>query len=340
LKTPPSSITLRSRQVRPRSRAAGGRPWGGAVRMGPLTNSMTVKTKRPRARATLAALVETLRPHQWVKNGFVFAALIFSRSLTRGDRCLKVTLAALVFTLAAGAGYALNDILDAADDRQHPIKKLRPIAAGRLRPATAGAGAAVLAAAALAAAARLDRGFLLAVAAYLALNLVYSSILKRIVLLDVFMVAAGFLLRVIGGGVVIHVAISSWLIVCTTLLALFLALTKRRHELVLLGDRAPEHRASLAEYTPYFLDQLIAIVTAATLVSYILYTLSPDVQAKFPGKRLELTVPFVLFGVFRYLYLVHRREEGGSPAQALFTDPVLLGVVLLWAASVVLLIYL
>jgi len=164
--------------------------------------------------------------------------------------------------------------------------------------------------------------------------------LKRVVLLDVFIVAAGFLFRVIAGGLVIRVAISPWLIVCTTLLALFIALSKRRHELVLLGQHAADHRAILADYSPYFLDQLISIVTASTVVSYALYTLSPDVQSKFPGKRLELTIPFVLFGIFRYLYLIHHGEHGGNPTRSLFTDPVLLSVVLCWAACVVLIIYL
>jgi hypothetical protein len=159
-------------------------------------------------------------------------------------------------------------------------------------------------------------------------------------LVDVFLVSAGFVLRVIAGAVVIHVEISSWLIVCTTLLALFLALSKRRCELVLLGDDAASQRPSLAHYSPYFLDQLIGVVTAATVMSYALYTLSEDVHNKFPGKRLELTVPFVLFGIFRYLFLVHRLQEGGNPSRLPFTDRVLLAVVLLWAASVVIIIYL
>ena len=149
--------------------------------------------------------------------------------------------------------------------------------------------------------------------AYLALNVLYSTFLKRIALLDVFIVAAGFLFRVIAGGLVIRVAISPWLIVCTTLLALFIALSKRRHELVLLGRRASDHRAILADYSPYFLDQLISIVTASTVVSYALYTLSPDVQSKFPGKRLEMTIPFVLFGIFRYLHLIHHRRARRKP---------------------------
>jgi 4-hydroxybenzoate polyprenyltransferase len=290
--------------------------------------------------STLLALLESLRPAQWVKNGFVFAALIFSRSLMDWHRTERVALAAVVFCLISGAGYLFNDILDAAEDRQHPVKRLRPVASGRLSVRVAASAAALLALAVLAGAWVLDREFFLVTASYAVLNGLYSLFLKRVMLLDVFVIAAGFVLRVLGGGVVIHVEISAWLIVCTTLLALFLALTKRRHELVLLGRNASNHRPILAHYSPYFLDQLIGIVTASTVMSYALYTLSGDVNAKFPGKRLELTIPFVLFGIFRYLYLVHQTSEGGNPTRLLLTDRVLLAVVLMWAAVVVLVIYL
>ncbi|MGD1102917.1 MAG: decaprenyl-phosphate phosphoribosyltransferase [Terriglobia bacterium] len=302
--------------------------------------SLSVETTTGNRSSTLRALVETLRPQQWVKNGFIFAALIFSQSLTRWDRCRQVLLATLVFCLVSSAAYVLNDILDASEDRHHPTKKLRPIASGRLSATTAGIVGAILGGGGLIAAWRLNTGFFGIVVAYLALNILYSTFLKHVVLLDVFIVAAGFLFRVIAGGLVIRVAISPWLIVCTTLLALFIALSKRRHELVLLGDRASDHRAILADYSPYFLDQLISIVTASTVVSYALYTLSPDVQNKFPGKRLEITIPFVLFGIFRYLHLIHHGEQGGNPTRSLFTDPVLLLVVLFWAAFVILIIYL
>jgi 4-hydroxybenzoate polyprenyltransferase len=295
----------------------------------------------PHSRAsTSRALIETLRPQQWVKNGFIFAALIFSQSLMRGDRVRRVLLATCAFCLVSSAVYVLNDICDAEEDRHHPKKQFRPIASGRVSPETAGLVGMILALAGLALAWKLGAGFLEIVAAYLAINILYSTMLKRVALLDVFIVAAGFLLRVVAGGVVIHVAISPWLIVCTTMLALFIALSKRRHELVMLGRRASDHRAILADFSPYFLDQLISIVTASTVVTYALYTLSPDVQAKFPGKRLELTIPFVLFGVFRYLHLVHHGDHGGNPTRSLFTDPVLLSVVLIWAASVILIIYL
>ena len=290
--------------------------------------------------STLIAALQSLRPQQWVKNGFVFAALIFSRGLMDWNRTWTVALAALIFCLISSCVYLINDILDAPEDRHHPTKRLRPIASGRLGVGMAVAMAVLLGIAGLAGAWVLDRPFFLIIAVYAGINLLYSWFLKNVVLLDVFVVGAGFVLRVIGGGVVIHVEISPWLVVCTTLLALFIALSKRRHELVLLRETASNHRTILAKYTPYFLDQLIGIVTASTVVSYALYTLSSDVQAKFPGKRLELTIPFVLFGIFRYLYLVHQNEGGGNPTRLLFTDPVLLSVVLMWAASVIFIIYL
>jgi 4-hydroxybenzoate polyprenyltransferase len=305
-----------------------------------LETSVSVESATPNRSSTLRALVETLRPQQWVKNGFVFAALIFSQSLMRWDRVRLVLLAVLVFCMVSSAMYILNDIMDVSEDRHHPTKKLRPIASGRLSATTAGIVGLILGAAGLIAAWRLNTRFFAIIVAYVAINILYSTFLKHVALLDVFIVAAGFLFRVIAGGLVIRVPISPWLIVCTTLLALFIALSKRRHELVLLGDNASNHRAILAEYSPYFLDQLIGIVTASTVVSYALYTLSPDVQSKFPGKRLELTIPFVLFGIFRYLHLIHHGEHGGNPTRSLFTDPVLLTVVILWAASVVLIIYL
>ena len=300
----------------------------------------TATETNSRARgSTLAAIVEGMRPAQWVKNGFVFAALIFSHNLLDGRRAGRVALAALVFCVTSGAVYLLNDVLDAREDRLHPVKRLRAVASGRLGSGTAVVAAGVLALLAFATAWALDWQFLLVAGTYAGVNVLYSLFLKRVLLLDVFVIAAGFVLRVLGGGVVIHVEISAWLIVCTTLLALFLALTKRRHELVLLGENASNHRPILAHYSPYFLDQLIGIVTASTVMSYSLYTLSEDVMKKFPGKRLELTIPFVLFGIFRYLYLVHQTSEGGNPTRLLLTDRVLLAVVLMWAAAVILIVY-
>ena len=285
-------------------------------------------------------LLESLRPQQWVKNGFVFAALIFSRSIIDWHRNGRVMEGAALFCLMSSAVYLLNDIMDAPEDRQHPQKRLRPLASGRLGVGSAAIAATTLALTALGGAWAIDRTFFAILAAYGVINVLYSFVLKRVVLLDVFVISAGFVLRVVAGGVIIHVEISPWLVVCATLLALFLALSKRRHELVVLGKEARTHRAILSKYSPYFLDQLIGIVTASTVMSYALYTLSSDVQVKFPGKRLDLTIPFVLFGIFRYLYLVHQNEQGGNPTRLFLTDSVLLSVVLFWAASVILIIYL
>ena len=308
--------------------------------MASTSTSEGVQTTDRQRSSGAQALLESLRPGQWVKNGFVFAALIFSRSLTDWHRNLIVTLAALFFALISSAVYLLNDILDAPEDRNHPVKRRRPVASGRLSVRTAAWASGLLACTSLAGAWVLDHRFFLVMVSYAGINIVYSWLLKRLVLLDAFVVAAGFVFRVVAGGVVIQVQISSWLIVCTTMVALFLALCKRRHELVILGEEAADHRPILADYSPYFLDQLISIVTASTVMSYALYTLSPDVRAKFPGKRLELTIPFVLFGVFRYLFLVHQKERGGDPARVLVSDPVLISVVLMWAAVVILIIYL
>ena len=288
----------------------------------------------------LGGLVASLRPQQWVKNGFVFAALIFSRSITDWHRNARVTAGAFLFCLISSAVYLFNDILDAPEDRNHPLKRLRPLASGRLGVGTASLAAIILALLSLGGAWALDHTFFIIVAVYAIINVLYSWALKRVVLLDVFVISAGFVLRVVSGGVIIHVEISPWLVVCATLLALFLALSKRRHELVVLGREAGIHRSILSRYSPYFLDQLIGIVTASTVMSYALYTLSSDVQMKFPGKRLDLTIPFVLFGIFRYLYLVHQNEEGGNPTRLFLTDLVLLSVVLFWAASVIFIIYL
>jgi len=308
--------------------------------MASTSTSEGVQTTDRQRGSAAQALLESLRPGQWVKNGFVFAALIFSRSLTDWHRNLIVTLAALFFALISSAVYLLNDILDAPEDRNHPVKRRRPVASGRLSVRKAALTSGLLACTSLAGAWVLDHRFFLVMVSYAGINIVYSWLLKRLVLLDAFVVAAGFVFRVVAGGVVIQVQISSWLIVCTTMVALFLALCKRRHELVILGEEAADHRPILADYSPYFLDQLIAIVTASTVMSYALYTLSPDVRAKFPGKRLELTIPFVLFGIFRYLFLVHQKERGGDPARVLVSDPVLISVVLMWAAAVILIIYL
>jgi 4-hydroxybenzoate polyprenyltransferase len=285
------------------------------------------------------ALLVSLRPHQWTKNLFVLAALAFSKHLFEADAVLRAGLAFLVFCALSGAVYLVNDLADLEQDRLHPRKRLRPLASGAL-PAGAGRFAAVLLlVAGLGASLALGPAFAAAGLAYVVLNLAYSFGLKNVVILDVLAISLGFVLRAVAGALAIGVHFSSWLLVCTILVALFLSLAKRRHELVSLDSAASDHRRILAEYTPYLLDQMIAVVTASCLTAYAFYTMAPETLEKYQTERLALTIPFVLYGIFRYLYLVHRREEGGSPSDVLLTDRPLLVAVALWAAAVVVIIY-
>jgi len=233
----------------------------------------------------------------------------------------------------------VNDIADRKTDRLHPLKKARPIASGTVSVRAAAVVAGALAIVALTAAFTLHWRFGLISAAYLGLMLLYSGPLKHIVIVDVLTVSIGFVLRAAAGAIVLDVVFSHWLLVCTTLLALFISLAKRRHELVLLADGAATHRPILSEYSPYLLDQMIGVVTASTLIAYIFYTISPETIEKFGTNWLGLTIPFPLYGIFRYLYLVHRREGGGSPADLLLTDRPLLACVTLWVIAVVLILY-
>ena len=222
--------------------------------------------------------------------------------------------------------YLINDIADRDSDRQHPLKARRPIASGALPVPAALMSAVVLGGFALAGAFALGLTFFAVAAAYLALLALYSGPLKHIVIIDVLTIAIGFVLRAVAGAVAVDVSISQWLLVCTILLALFISLAKRRHELVLLADGAVSHRPILGEYSPYLLDQMIAVVTASTLIAYVFYTISPETEQKFGTHWLGLTMPFPLYGIFRYLYLVHQREGGGSPADLLLTDRPLLAL--------------
>ena len=284
------------------------------------------------------ALFVSLRPHQWTKNLVVLAPLAFSKHLFDGDAAIRATSAFAVFCGLSGAVYLVNDLADVERDRLHPLKRLRPLASGALGVLAARLFATLLLAASLLAAWALAPGFFLCALGYLALNLAYSFGLKDVVILDVLAIAIGFVFRAVAGALAILVVFSDWLLVCTILLALFLALAKRRHELVLLGD-APAHRRALAEYSPYLLDQMIAVVTASCLTAYAFYTLAPETVAKYRTDRLALTIPFVIYGIFRYLYLVHRKEQGGSPSDLLLADRPLLASVALWAAVVVLIVY-
>lgn len=291
------------------------------------------------ARSPLASLVVSLRPGQWSKNLFVFAGLLFGKQLFEPRALAATTAAFIIFCALSGVIYLLNDVADREADRRHPLKSRRPIASGQLAPSTALAAAAVLGLAALTSAFALQPAFGIVTLGYVVLQAAYSAGLKHLVIIDVLCIAIGFVLRAVAGAVVIDVAISHWLLVCVVLLALFLALSKRRHELTLLAAGATEHRRILGEYSPYLLDQMIGVVTASTLVAYIFYTISPETVQKFNTEYLALTIPFPLYGIFRYLYLVHQKEGGGSPAEMLLTDRPLLFCVALWAAAVVLIVY-
>lgn len=287
----------------------------------------------------LKDLVTSLRPQQWIKNTFIFAALIFAGELLHPEKVLIACAAFLCFCALSSAVYLFNDVRDAEADRQHPLKKLRPIAAGRLSGRTAIVISAILAAAALTISLLIAKLLAVMAASYFVLNLLYTIALKRIAVVDVMCIAAGFVLRAAAGGAAIAVAVSSWLIICTFFLALFLGLAKRRHELVLLENNSSLHRENLAEYSPYLLDQMIVIVMTGTLVCYILYTLSEEVQKKLDAPHLYVTIPYVLYGIYRYLYLIHRREGGGNPSAALFSDRPLLIDVLLWGLTSAAIVY-
>jgi 4-hydroxybenzoate polyprenyltransferase len=282
---------------------------------------------------------QLLRPTQWSKNTVLFAALIFSKHLFVFPDVAIVAAAFLCFCCVASGAYVMNDIRDCERDRQHPLKARRPLPSGRIQRGTALVIAVALTGAGLIGAFALGLGFGLLTAFYFALQVAYTFVVKDMVILDVMSTATGFVVRAVAGGVVIAVPVSPWLIICTFLLALFLGFSKRRHELVLLDDRAIEHRASLREYSPYFLDQMIAVVTASTVVAYAIYTVSPEVREKLGTDQLYLTVPFVLFGIFRYLYLVHQREQGGNPTQLLLSDQPMLLDVLLWILTASVLLY-
>jgi len=286
----------------------------------------------------LTSIFVSLRPRQWVKNLFVFAGLVFAQKLFTPSVWPALG-AFAVFCALSGSVYLLNDAADREKDRLHPDKKWRPIASGRLPAGTAVTAAAVLVVAALAGSLVLSRPLAVVALAYAVLLGAYSVWLKHLVIVDVIVVAIGFVLRAVAGAVAIDVGISGWLLICTVLMALFLALGKRRHEYLTLGEAAVRHRPILAEYSAGLLDQMIAVVTASTVTAYALYTMSPETVAKFETRLLPATLPFVLYGIFRYLYLLYRRQLGGNPSELFLNDGPLLVNTLLWILAVALIIY-
>lgn len=290
-----------------------------------------------RQRSLPLALLVSLRPKQWTKNGLLFLALVFARALGEPDLVGRGFLAFVDFCVLASATYLINDLMDLEQDRQHPTKRKRPIAAGQVSPKLAAGTAACLLSAALALAVALGSAFALSAILYLTLTVSYSLWLKHQVILDVLAVAAGFVLRAAAGAVAIGVPISPWLYVVTMLGALFLAIGKRRHELMLLQGAAVNHRPILGEYNLPLLDQMMSVVTSATVIAYSLYSFSAENLPR--NGAMMLTVPFVLYGIFRYLYLIHMKGVGGSPDELLLSDRHLIGTVLGWGALSILILY-
>jgi 4-hydroxybenzoate polyprenyltransferase len=300
---------------------------------------MPKQSEQNRSKSILLDLLESMRPQQWVKNLLLLAPLLFAKSLGDSARLIEAILALLIFCALSSGVYLLNDVVDLEKDRKHPIKSSRPIASGRLKKSTAVIILVTLLLVALAGGFALSPAFGTVGLAYVLLNVGYSFWLKEMVILDVMIIAFGFVLRALAGALAIHVEISPWLILCTILLSLFLAFCKRRRELELLADGAQEHRPALKEYSVGFLDQMISITTASTVVCYSFYTISPEVEQKLGTRHLFVTIPFVLYGIFRYLYLVHQRGQGGNPASSLLTDRPLLICVALWALVVAVILY-
>ena len=302
-------------------------------------SDLSLAAAAPGAFNPLQAVWLSLRPYQWTKNLVVFAAPAMSKHLFEREPFQQSVLSFVIFCALSGTVYLLNDVADIERDRLHPRKRLRPIASGALAPRAAVLIALGLGLGSLGLSATLGAQFLVCAFLYLALNVLYSFRLKEIVIVDVLCISLGFVLRAVAGGVAIAVLVSDWLLVCTLLLALFLALAKRRHELVSLTTSATGHRKILAEYSPYLLDQMISVVTASCLTAYAFYTMAPDTVQKYRTDRLAWTIPFVLYGIFRYLYLVHQKEKGGSPTDILATDRPLLVNVALWAITLLVIVY-
>ena len=285
-------------------------------------------------RRTVRGLLIELRPKEWTKNLLIFTGLIFSRSLTDAHNIWICILGFAIFCSASSGVYLFNDLCDIKEDREHPIKKNRPLASGALNVNFARFVMILLFAAAAFGALWLNHGFALIIGIYLTTCLTYSLKLKDIVILDVILIASGFVLRAISGAIIIGVEVSEWLVLCTSMVALLVGFGKRRHELVLLEETAENHRRSLSDYSISFLDSIMNICAGAAVLTYALYTRDDETIARVGSRAMLLTIPFVVYGVFRYLFLIHKRKTGGDPVQLLFRDrPTLLNLVLWILAS-------
>ncbi len=287
----------------------------------------------------IVALIKSARPAQWLKNLILFAALIFAGEMMYANNALKALAAFSIFCFLSSGLYLFNDLIDKDKDKKHPIKKFRPIASGELSDVVVAASIFILFGCGLTGAWFLNEVFFIVTSVFVLFNLLYTIFLKYIVIIDVMSIAFSFVLRAYAGAVVISVPTSKWLLINTFLLALFLGFGKRRHELTLLEDNAENHRKILDRYSPYLLDQLIGVVTASVVVMYMLYTFSPEVSSKLHTENLFLTIPFVVYGIFRYLYLIHKEEKGGSPTKVMISDSPILATVILWILTVIMVLY-
>lgn len=275
----------------------------------------------------------SMRPRQWTKNAFVFAGLIFSRSFFNIGFILKSIGSFIAFCMVSGSVYIINDIIDREKDALHPYKSKRPIASGALRPLDAAVSAIIIFGISLYLSLILSESLFYIILVYFTLICVYSITLKKVVIVDIILIAMGFVLRTVGGAAAINVKISPWLIVCTTLLALFLALNKRKNEILVLAENAAGHRKILGEYTPELIDQMISVITSSTVMSYMLYTFNAG-----KSSYMMLTIPYVLYGIFRYQYLVSTRAAGGSPEMVLLKDRPFLVNIILWIVSSIIIV--
>jgi 4-hydroxybenzoate polyprenyltransferase len=296
----------------------------------------TASSRQSTVISSVSTVARAMRPAQWLKNGIVIAGLVFGGKLLQPAAVASATVAALAFCLLSSGFYLLNDVRDRDADRLHPVKRLRPVAAGELAPWTAVFAGVVLVVSAIAGSALLSRDLSLVFLAYASLMAAYNLGLKEVVIVDVFAIAAGFVLRAVGGAIAVNVSISPWLLMCTMLLALLIGFGKRRHELVAL-DNATEHRRNLNLYNRPMLDQAVAVTAAGTLIAYAVYTF--DSESAQYHHRMMVTIPIVAYSVFRYLYLLYRRGQGGAPETMLLTDRPLLASVASWAAASAFLFY-
>ncbi len=288
----------------------------------------------------IGVLVRALRVYQWPKNLLVLAALVFARQAYDPYQELRALGALIAFCLASSATYLFNDIMDIEKDRTHPEKKFRPLPSGEWSIATAWIMAVLLLSCAVILAWFVRPAFLLTLLFYLVLTVSYSLLLKHLLIIDVMAVAIGFVTRALAGAIALNVVFSNWLVVCTLFLAMFLGFSKRRHEIILLEDDAQSHRSVLYHYSIHYLDQLILIMAGGALITYTIYTCSPEVVKRLGTDKLYFTIPFVVYGLFRYLFLVHHRTGGGDPSAALLKDVPLGITVALWGVTCTLIIYL